>query len=259
MATISLNYQATAKGRKIWAKCELAVAEALSKARHAKGFGNKQTTEGREGGEFYGSFFHTTDQMGHYAYGSEGFFTTAADVERFDRMNIEQDIDLCLVDIYKHTSENGRVSMKTAASSTSVSVKSMNKAMETGNISLELKTFNHANPKIERTGWVFTSKAEWYAFAVGTKVMMISKAKLLKVMEEGNWTVKDNLTDFARSFNEGRTYDDAQNMLIPVDDLIEHSVIMDLPDWYVTAWKKAGSTSEKSLSLSKTYWGNKGL
>lgn len=258
MANISMNYQATAKGRKIWAKAELAVAETLSKARHAKGKSEEQTTEGREGGVFVASYFHTTDQMGHYSYGSDSFFTTDADVAKIDRMNIEQDIDLCLVDVYKHTTERGGFITKTRKATPSVSVKAMNKAMETGNISLELKTFNHANPKLVRKGWVYTSQADFYAFCIGTKVMVISKAKLLQIMDEGNWTVKDNLTDFARSFNEGRMYDDAQNMLIPVDELTEHSIIMDLPTWYVTAWRKAGSTSEKSNNLSKTYWEKKG-
>lgn len=259
MANISMNYQATAKARPMWAQAELAVAETLSKARHNKGLGTKQTTtNNHEGAEFVASYFHTTDQLGHYTYGSESFYTTDADVARIDNLNIKQDIDLLLVDQYKHKTERGGYIIKTIQSTPTVSVKSMSKAMETGNISLELKTFNRSQPHKYLKGWIYTSKADWYAFVIGLKVLVITKEKMLQVMEEGHWIVKDKLSDFAFQFNKDRFYNDAENMLLPIDALLEHSMVMDLPEWYTKAWKRSSTTSDKVLNISKTFWEKKG-
>lgn len=254
MSNTSINYETAAKGKRIWAKAELATAQALSMSRKNAGKSDVPTTTTRENCEHIGSYFFTTDQLSKFSFGSNGFFTTDADVSVFDQMNIEKDIDLVLSDLVNFQSESGKKIAKMDGLGATISVKSMSKAITTGNISLELKTFNDKNPSISRKGWVFTSKADYYALSIGSKVLLIAKAKLLQVMEDGNWRVSEKLTPFAKSFNEGRTYNDASNMLIPVEDLIEHCHVLDLPEWYVKSWKRAGSTSEQVLAGEERFW-----
>lgn len=255
MSTTSINFEQASKRKSLATKAELAVAEALSKARKSKGLSDKQVSAERKDAQFNGSYFFTTDQLAHFSFGETGFYTTEAEARRFDAMNIEQDIDLVIADLF---TANNRSKLSHSKAAT-VSVKAMNKALETNNISIEMKTFNDRNPSIQRKGWVYTSKATHYAFAVGSKVMVLTKTKLLEIMAEGHWEVREHISEFAKSFNEGRTYNDAQNMLIPVSAILEHSTVFELSDWYVQAWKNSSRTSDKQKALNDGFWARYGV
>lgn len=250
MSTTSINFEQAANRKSLATKAELAVAQALSVSRKDKGLSETQATAEREDAKFHGSYFFTTDQLAHFSFGESSFYTTEAEARRFDMMNIEQDIDLVLADLF---TANSRSKLKCSKAVT-VSVKMMNKALETNNISLELKTFNDKNPSIQRQGWVYTSKATHYAFAIGSKVMVLSKAKLLEIMNDGHWEVRENISAYAKSFNEDRLYNDAQNMLIPVSAILAHSTVFELPQWYVSSWKKSTRTSDKQKALNENFW-----
>lgn len=258
---ITLNMQADSKSKSIYTKAEYAVAVTLNTLRKENGMMKTQITEAfqYEGTEFRGSGFFTTDQYKAKAFGTSTFWPTANDGVKVDDWNIKDDIDLVLTDLCYFNNGDGKGCWKLSGKSSTISVKAMNKAMETGNISIEVETYNSKDRTMTRKGWIYTSKAEWYAICLGPKVMMVRKEEIIKLIESEYFPTSNQLTSAAYETNNGRVYDNARNILVPVDRLLPFARVLDLPEWYNTDWNKSARTTAAAKAASVAFWEKHGV
>lgn len=263
----SLNNQEASKGKKIHTKAEYAIADALNLLRYNSGRSKDQNSvpygkwEKHTGVAHTGSYFFTTDQMADHLMG-ETWFNREGRVTRFDTDNMDRDIDLILADRFcldgKMTTlresrfNNNRLTF---------SVKRSNIACTSGKVSIELKTFHHENKNICRDGWIKKGESNYTAFAIGHKAVVCSTKMLKELVEAESMChpIYDHLSPelIQNNINQNRTYTDAQNMVVPIADLIEYcnGQVIDLPEWYTKAWDKA--TDAKYKAGNATLWGDK--
>lgn len=243
--SIALNPAVAAERKKMHTQAEYAVMSALNALRHeTKADLSQHTTPTEkfvESATHAGSYFFSTDQMAEHKMGSENF-TRRDRVATYDDWNIKHDIDLALCDMYTQ----GKMKSLIAAPNEKncyISVKKMDKAVETGKVSIELFSFNHDRPNQRRNGWIVDGCSDYTTICIGTK-FIIMKTTELKALVENNkhiFTVFDHLRSETVEINrkQNRTYDDASNIIIPIGELLKmnSSKVMDLPEWYATKWK----------------------
>lgn len=259
----SLNTLEAVKGKRISTKAEYAVADALNSSRIVRDLHNTAVSTpvakwaNREELAHTGSFFHSTDQFADHLMGEE-WFNREGRVHRFDKDNIDRDIDLILGD--RWTLGGKMTTLRESTQRTTISVKRMNRALTSGKINIELFTFNHENPSIKRDGWIVTGESTYTALALGHKMLICSTAKLKELVNTPSMTRTriEHLTKerILANKEENRTYTDACNLLIPVEQLFDYcdAAVLDLPEWYCKAWNKdAGKTL---VSASGMFWKN---
>lgn len=241
-----------AHGKRLWAKAEYAVATALSASRMAKGLTEVKVEECHiEGADHIGSFFYTTDQMGEFYCTEENPISTNAVVNHFDLDNMQRDIDLWCSSFYF---AGGR--RRFCGKRFPVSVKMQTKALFTGNISLEMSTYN-SDTRETRQGWFVAGQAQAYAFVIGTKVVVVDKKALQELVEQNQYRTVGRLTNAAFATNKGRHFNDASNILVPVTDVLAIAKTFELPCWFVAAFKASEGTD--MMNRSNSFWTLRGL
>lgn len=247
--SISLNPAVAADRKKMFTQAEYAVMSSLNALRHGSKASECQTTaptdKFAESAVFKGSYFFSTDQMAEHKMGTENFCRLDR-VAAYDDWNIKHDIDLALCDMY---GLNNMTSTKVVGGDSAcyISVKKMDKAVETGKVSIELYSFNHDRPSQKRNGWIVDGLSHFTCICVGTKMIVMKTAELKALVENNKhiFTVFDHLRAETVETNrkQNRLYDDAANIIIPIGELMKmnSAKVIDLPDWYKTKWNtKAG-------------------
>ena len=260
MATTPLNPQAAADRKKMFTQAEYAVMSALNSLRQGSGSSQTQyatpTEKFAESSKFVGSYFFSTDQMCEYKMGTENF-TRMSRVSTYDSWNMEYDIDLALCDMYSYGSQRA-LQVVSKTNPCYISVKKMDKAVETGKVSIELFSFNHDRPSQKRDGWIKSGKSTYTTICIGTKMVIMPTASLKALVEDNMnvFTVFSNLREETVEINrkQNRLYNDAANIIIPIGELlkIEGAKILDLPEWYTTKWK--AKTTKDVRDQEKALW-----
>lgn len=255
---ISLNPQAASSRKKMHTQAEYAVMSALNSLRNESGTCGNQTTMPTEKfvdkATFEGSYFFSTDQMNDHLMGTENF-SRLSSVNTYDEWNIKHDVDLALCDFYSY-GQMKAIRPAQKGVSCFISVKTMNKAVETGKVSIELFSFNNDRPSMKRDGWIKTGCSNYTAICIGTKIVIMSTTELKKLVDDNMsvypiYTLRAETVEVNRKQN--RTYDNASNIIIPVSELLKLSSakVIDLPEWYATKWnaKADADLREKNKAL----------
>lgn len=258
--TAEWSYIQSSKGKRIYTKAEYAVAHALTRARNEKGLLQTQVSEEftQPNTQFKASYFFTTDQYKKFMISKDpkAFWPTASEHNMVDNWNIEDDIDLVLADqvFIPKASDPTKGYTVISGKAATVSVKCMSRPLVSGKLNIEVETFNTANPSLKRQGWIYTSKADWYAFCLGHKVMMVLKSDLLKVVASKEWDLTPPLTPAQAAKNAGRVYDNARSILVDVDSIMPFARVLDLPEWYTEAWDNSSSIDDYYKNRAESFW-----